>query len=278
MNEVGDSMTDGHVHLERGPYTKEWMRQFVEQAKKKGITQLYIVEHTHRFKEFEEVYESIFKDELVAKEQTEWFYKTPKLRLEEYTGFIEAMKEEDWGIQIYYGLEVCYFPEKEEILKEKLKRYTWDFLIGSVHWIDGWGFDNSQTKWSWEQKDKDTIYKRYYEIMIQLVESKLFNQLGHPDSIKCFGYYSSNDLKEVYERLASVLKQNKVATEFSGGLYINYGHKELGPNRGLLKSLLKHDVKIITVSDAHRPEDVGAYIKEGLKIIEDSKENICIHE
>lgn len=278
MDKMGeDMMKDGHVHLERGPYTKEWMSKFVKQAKNKGINQLYIVEHTHRFREFEEIYESIFKEQLVAKEQVEWFYKSPKLRLEEYTCFVEEMKKEEWGIEIYYGLEVCYFPEQEVVLKEKLKSYQWDFLIGSVHWIDGWGFDNSQTKWSWEQKNKDDIYERYYEVMIQLVESRLFTQLGHPDSIKCFGYYPTKDLKGIYERLARVLKENEVSTEFSSGLYINYGHIELGPNKELLKSLLKYDVKLVTVSDAHRPEDVGAYIQESLNIIEAVKK-ICIQE
>lgn len=260
-------MVDRHVHLERGPYTKEWVSKFVKQAEYMGINKLYLLEHTHRFKEFEDIYEDIFKDPLVAKEQTEWFYKNPKLKLSEYIDLIEEMKKEKWSVEVCYGLEVCYFPNKEDELKACLGTYDWDFLTGSVPWIDGWGFDNPKTKWSWEQKDINEIYRRYYEIMIQLVASGLFDVLAHPDSIKCFGYYPSTSMKETYNELARNLKAYNLKTEFSSGLYINYNHKELGMNKELLKILLEHEVEIVTVSDAHRPEDVGKYIKEGIEII-----------
>lgn len=260
-------MIDGHVHLERGAYTKEWMQRFVHRAKMMGITQLYLLEHTHRFEEFRGIYDSIFEEPLVAKEQKEWFYKKPKIKLNEYTEFINEMKKIEWQIEVKFGLEVCYFPEKEVEIKSALATYPWDFVTGSVHWIDGWGFDNPNTVFSWKQKNTNLIYKKYYEIMIQLVESKLFNILAHPDSIKCFNYYPTRSLEADYEKLAKTLKENNVKTEFSSGLHINYNHKELGINRELLKVLLDHHVEIITVSDAHRPEDVGKYIKEGEEII-----------
>lgn len=260
-------MIDGHVHLERGPYTREWMSKFVEQAQVMGITQLFMLEHTHRFEEFTGVYEAIFKDQVVAKEQTEWFYNKPKLKITDYIAFIQEMKQIDWPIEVRFGLEVCYFPEKEELLRDKLSEYPWDFLIGSVHWIDGWGFDNAKTKWSWEQKNIDELYEKYYEIMIKLVESQMFDSLGHPDSIKCFGYYSHKSLTQHYHKLAKVLKRNNVKTEFSAGLHINYNHSELGPNKELLQILLDHEVELVTVSDAHRPEDVGKDISKGIEII-----------
>ena len=45
-------MIDGHVHLENGPLTKEYVMQFVEAAQKAGIDCLHILDHTHRFCEF----------------------------------------------------------------------------------------------------------------------------------------------------------------------------------------------------------------------------------
>ena len=27
-----EKMTDGHIHIERGPYTIEWIRRFVDKA------------------------------------------------------------------------------------------------------------------------------------------------------------------------------------------------------------------------------------------------------
>ena len=50
--------------------------------------------------------------------------------------------------------------------------------------------------------------------------------------------------------------------EQSSGLAINYGDKELGMNKEMLKYMKYYDVPIITASDAHYPKDVGKLIKE----------------
>ena len=50
------------------------------------------------------------------------------------------------------------------IKPDVLKKYDFDFLTGSVHWIDGWGFDHKGQKETWESKNTEEIYKRYYYI------------------------------------------------------------------------------------------------------------------
>ena len=52
-------MTDVHIHIERGPYTKEWIDKFVEQAVRMGLDEIYLLEHSHRFVEFTPMYASI---------------------------------------------------------------------------------------------------------------------------------------------------------------------------------------------------------------------------
>jgi len=104
--------------------------------------------------------------------------------------------------------------------------------------------------------------------------SKIFNVVAHPDSIKCFNYYPSIDLKDIYKELSLSLKDNNVKAEFSNGLYINYDHEELGLNRDLLKVFLENGVEIVTSSDAHRPEDVGKFILEANNIIKKFKSHI----
>ncbi len=47
-------MIDAHVHLEQGPYTEEWLMEFFDKAIERGITSLYLLEHSHRFKEFKD--------------------------------------------------------------------------------------------------------------------------------------------------------------------------------------------------------------------------------
>ncbi len=263
----GSDMIDAHVHIERGPYTKEWIMEFISYAEKRDIDRLYLLEHSHRFSDFVNIYDSILENKDCGEYQREWLSRKSELRLSDYKDFINEMRKYKFPIEISFGLEICYFPEKEEEIKECVSNFDWDFLTGSIHWIDGWGFDHPKTKNSWNERDIDNVYKRYYELMIQLVQSNIFDILAHPDSIKCFGHYPSRDFTNIYESLSTALKESEMKAEFSNGLYINYGHKELGLNTDLLKILLDNNVQIVTASDAHRPEDVGKYIMEAKELI-----------
>ncbi len=259
-------MIDAHVHIEQGPYTEEWINEFVEKAMKMGITELYLLEHSHRFIQFKEVYESIKSDTNCGVYQTEWIERKCKIDIEEYKKLISKIRKKEFPIKVKFGLEVCYFIDKEDKIRELLSDFDWDFLTGSIHWIDGWGFDHQATKDTWKAKRIDEMYLRYYELMIRLVESKLFNILAHPDSIKCFNFYPEIDLYNIYNKLAIALKDNNMMAEFSCGLYNNYNHEELGLNAQLLSSLISNGVKFIAASDAHKPEDVGRNIRKAYEV------------
>lgn len=46
-------MTDGHIHIERGEYTLDWINQFVSKAVEMEIDEIRLLEHCYRFEEFE---------------------------------------------------------------------------------------------------------------------------------------------------------------------------------------------------------------------------------
>ena len=50
-------MIDGHMHLEYGDLAKEYVLEFVNAAVNKGLKKIQILDHTHRFVEFEPIYE-----------------------------------------------------------------------------------------------------------------------------------------------------------------------------------------------------------------------------
>lgn len=260
-------MIDCHVHIERGAYTEEWINEFVKEAEEKGIKKLYLLEHSHRFIQFKSIYETVVAETSCGEYQKEWLQRKCSINLEDYKNLVKKMRKVKFPIEVYFGLEICYFSDKEEEIKALVSDFDWDFLTGSIHWIDGWGFDHPVTKETWEKKDVDNIYLKYYELMIKLVESKIFTILAHPDSIKCFDYYPKIDLSNLYNKLAISLKENNVKAEFSCGLYNNYKHNEMGPNRELLSALIYNKVDIITASDAHKPEDVGRSIKEAYNLV-----------
>jgi histidinol-phosphatase (PHP family) len=261
-------MIDAHVHIETRPYRSDYIWEFITQAQKRGITELYLLEHSHRFQEFYEIYRHNLKDDpQVGPYQRGWLKRKMKRTLQEYQFLIKIMRREDLPIKIYWGLEVCYFPGEEQAIAEIVSGFDWDFLTGAVHWLDGWGFDHPQTKGSWRGRDLNATYHRYYELLQQMIATDLFDHIAHPDSLKCFGFYPTVDLSDVYRELAQLAKQHHVKMEFNNGLNLNYFHPELGLNRKLLACLKGAGVELITASDAHHPEDVGYYIREAEEII-----------
>ena len=59
MNGGLPMLVDGHMHLENGPLTKEYVMEFINEAYKQGFDRIQILDHTHRFKEFEVIYQGV---------------------------------------------------------------------------------------------------------------------------------------------------------------------------------------------------------------------------
>lgn len=253
-------MIDCHIHLEKGPYTVEWLNEFVKTAVIRGLDEIYLLEHSHRFLEFIPMYESVCN---YSNYQSEWLKrkKHGTLSIKNYIDFIDEAKQIFYPIQIKFGLEICYFEEHETLIKNIAGSYPFDFITGSIHWIDGFGFDHK--KEFWDALDVDCVYKRYYELMQKLIKSNLFTGVAHPDSIKAFGHKPSYELITTYHTLADLLCKHHVYAEQSGGLHLNYSKDcELGMNKQMLKIFIDKGVNILTASDAHKPDDVGANIIE----------------
>ena len=256
-------MTDVHIHIEKGPYTKEWIDRFVKQAVVMGLNEIYLLEHSHRFVEFAPMYASICQ---YNDYQKNWYERKEKLSIKNFQALIAEMKNMEFPIQIKWGLEVCYFPEHEKLIRDVLNSFPFDFAVGSIHWVENFGFDHKAE--FWENVDTERIYGKYYDLMLRLVKSGLFSGVAHPDSIKCFHRFPVNDLTATYSLLADELNANHMYAEQSGGLALNYGFEEMGMNKTMLNIFKSKNVDIRFASDAHKPEDVGANILKMQTILE----------
>ena len=58
--------------------------------------------------------------------------------LSDYTRFIELQKKENFPVKLRFGLEVCYSPEHEKDIEKIKSLYPFDFLTGSIHFMDGY--------------------------------------------------------------------------------------------------------------------------------------------
>jgi histidinol-phosphatase (PHP family) len=252
-------MTDCHIHLERGEYTKDWLDRFIETAVSRNISEIWLLEHCYRFREFVPMYDGVcaYSDYI-----DKWFHrKAGVMKLEDYLRFIEFIRKISFPIQVKFGLEVCYFKEHEELVCSLTKDAGFDFLVGSTHFIDNFAFDHKPEYW--QGMDVDKAYGRYFETTVDLAKCGIYSGLAHPDSIKLFGYRPSYPLDEAYKAVASALAGSNMYAEQSSGAHRRCPETAaLGMESGFIHALKQYNVPLITASDAHCPEDVGLLIPE----------------
>ncbi len=160
-------------------------------------------------------------------------------------------------IEILLGYEVDFTPF---IDKRVLERDV-DYLIGSVHFLDNWGFDNPEFIKEWETRDVEDVYKEYFYLIEKMAHSKLFDIAGHIDLIKVFGHKPTKSIKDLAKNAIKAIKKSGMVVELNtSGL--RKPVKELYPGDELMEMILNENIDLTLSSDAHSPEHVGYQIKE----------------
>lgn len=250
---------DYHMHLEsdshydRCRYDTGRIAVYVDAARLAGLVEIGITEHWHRFSQARPLMSRLMDAPGVHPEVPGWLGRFFTESLDAYVEAVEKAKDE--GLPVLLGLEVDYIPGEEEATRELLDRYPWDFVLGSIHYLDTWAVDASPDH-GWPGQDVDEAYAKYFARLAEAARSGLFDVLAHPDLIKKFGHRPSASPQPLYEDAAQAAREGGVAIEISSaGL-----HKPVGepyPGLELLEAFARHQVPITFASDAHEPEEVG---------------------
>ena len=165
-------------------------------------------------------------------------------------------------IEILLGYEVDYL---KGYMDKRVLNTDVDYLIGSVHFIDEWGFDNPEFIGNYENQDIDEIWQKYFNAIEEMANSRLFDIVGHLDLIKIFKFMPNKDITEIAQRALEAIKDADMSIEINvAGLRKPIG--EVYPSMSLLKEIQKLDIPITFASDAHKPEQVGLFSDKAIDI------------
>lgn len=252
-------MVDLHLHLENYEYTPQSIAQFLLHGSERGISEFGFSEHSHHFKQFKDMYfrNAILDESDIGEFQQRWLNQGKKSFIYDLDDYVELIEtEKSKGHPIKLGIEVCYFPGEEEFLKNLLAKYPFDYIIGSVHWLNGWAFDMKAELW--QGKDVDAVFSQYLDHFVQSIESRLFQTVAHPFSCQVFGAEPKNfDWDQAFLKIALAAKANQVAIEMNSGLAYRYPFKRITPPIGLLLKGSQLACDFSLGSDAHKAEDCG---------------------
>ncbi|NLE64866.1 MAG: histidinol-phosphatase HisJ [Elusimicrobia bacterium] len=178
-------------------------------------------------------------------------------QLELYHTMIESVRDElKDKLTVRIGIEADFLPGYEDRTRALLARYPYDYVIGSVHFISDWGFDDPIQLKQWDKKDVNKVYRDYYKLVRKSAASRLFDIIGHADLVKKFDFHPTEDMTGEIEENARAFKKSGVVVEINtSGL--RRPIREAYPSPLALKIYQRHGVPLTFGSDAHTPKDVG---------------------
>ena len=188
--------------------------------------------------------------------QPEWPFSDGKWEI-----YLEEMDEIRSNYSfISSGLEIDYYPDMEDEIKNFIDDYGKDFdlLAGSLHEIEHWrpvtipedlkflvkkynGFENVITK--------------YYDLQEKMVKSKIFKAITHPDTIfrYCKGFIPFDEKYDNHSRTQDIID---LCIETDTWFEINlsgyrYPINRPFPPNDMVSEALKNGAKIFVGSDSH---------------------------
>ena len=257
-------MLDYHLHLWPHEDSSVWYRldqiaDYCERAASEGVSELALTEHSNRFVDVMSLvgpFWERFAHEATSPVMADYMAFTARNSLEDYVTL--ALKAKDEGLPVKIGLEVDYYRDQMDVVSDLLAQYPFDVLIGSVHWLGSWAFDDIDSPIpmrEWTVRDVDQCWTDYTVALEELAAADAVDVLAHPDLIKVAGYYATNP-GDYWDAMADAAAAADVSVECSSAGWA----KPIGeqyPAEGFLDRLVARGVTFTTASDAHRLERVG---------------------
>ena len=242
-------LTDYHVHLrpdEDGTdadryFTRENAERYRESAAERGIAELGVSEHVHRFAQALEVW-------------THPFWR--RWAVDDLDAYCELVRAET---DLKLGIEADFVPGREDRMETLLEGRDWDYVLGSVHFLRDEAVDMRGDWDVWRSSDPETVWTRYFDTLGEAARSGLFDVLAHPDLVKVWGADTprpEGDPRRFYDRAMDGIVESDVAIEVStAGL--RKPVREIYPAEPFLEMCLEAGRPVALSSDAHRPEELG---------------------
>jgi histidinol-phosphatase (PHP family) len=236
-------LSDYHMHTVLCGHASGTMDAYISRALELGLDAIGFSEHIYLY----HLPPDQRDPELAPHDET---------ALARYVSWVEEAQARYPQLIIRLGLEADYIPGHEATLARILARWPFDYVYGSVHFIDGWGLDDRRYIDGYKDWDPDALYERYFGLVCDAAKTGLFDIMAHLDLVKKFGCRPTRDMTDLYTHVAATLAEAGVCIEVSSG-GLRYEAAEIYPAPQLLALCRAAGVPIVLGSDAHQPEHVG---------------------
>ncbi len=244
---------DYHMHTPRCHHASGDMRDYAKAALAAGLKEIGMSDHAPM--------PGVFMDD----------WRMGRDELADYLREAEQARDAFSGsLTVRIGLEADFRPGSETDVAEMIDSYPWDYVIGSVHYIDDWDFDNPEKTGRWEDFGIEEVYCAYFKLVAQSAATGLFDIIGHPDLVKKFGHRppaGSRCVLAAGEAMLQAVKKTGCALEISSA-GLRKPVREIYPAEPIVARAAELGIPFAFGSDAHSPEAVGHAVDACLALLE----------
>ena len=253
-------LTDYHVHLRpdgaehryEEAFTTANAERYQEVAAERGVDVLGVSEHVYRFRQALEVWDHPYWREHAR---------------DDIDAYCEFVRE---ATSLKLGIEADYVAGAEDRMANLLEARDWDYVLGSVHFLQGEALDMEGDWDIWRSGDVEKVWMRYFETLGEAARTGMFDVLAHPDLVKVWGdpdRRPQRDLRFYYDAAMDGIADSDVAIEVStAGLRKPVG--EIYPAPAFLEMCLEAGRPVALSSDAHTPNDLAYRYDDALGYLE----------
>lgn len=234
---------DYHIHTHLCGHAEGTAEDYVQAALQKGIEMMAFTDHAPLW--------------YLPSNYSHQELKSPFERLERY---LDEVRIAQWWYAPYpvaLGMELDFIPGQEECMARTIEAAQPDYVLGSVHFIDGALLYEPE---AFAHRSPESVWVSYLELSAECAETHLVDCIAHIDVLKAYLEMPASavpTLRQVVRRLARA----DVCVELNtSGLRNGFGHVSPGPD--ILRLCREAGVEVTLGSDAHHPSHVGAGMEE----------------
>ena len=241
-------IADSHMHTSFSTDSETPMEEMVQKAIELGLDNICFTDH----------YDKDFGLDFQQEGAKEAF----QLDTEPYLRSIERMKQKYEGkIEVRAGVELGLQLHLKEWLSNYVNQYPFDFVIGSMHLLDG--KDPAVSGGSFPRDNQKELLRRYFAATAENLDNfHDFQSLGHMDYLSRYldgeaGAYSYSEYSAEIDAILKRLIYYGVALEVNTGGYRS--RRALpNPKKEVLRRYRELGGELITIgADGHTPKQIA---------------------
>jgi len=209
-----------------------------------------------------------FADHLAGVEATPWDSATiPHERVGEYVGEVLEAARRHTDITVLLGVEADYVAEHEAELAAVLSAHPFQYVIGGIHVVDGFAFDDPAGRDDDRWSDPDAVFAGYYRAVRRAAESGRFDIMAHLGYIGLWGHRAGRSVGPEIDAALEAMAASSCAIElntdrFSDPAGVMY------PSPETLRRAHGLGISLVISSDAHEAAHVGRVWPEAIALAE----------